>query len=85
MPRVIIERDHDFRPRRGLIRAFKASPEALVVSQAEADSIVTAGAGRVVERTDKAITFPPRRSSRKKEPVEETAPAGSSDPVIRED
>lgn len=85
MPRVIIERDHDFRPRRGLIRAFKASPEALVVSQAEADSIVTAGAGRIVERTDRAIPHRPRGTGRKKEPMEETAPAGSSDPVAREE
>ena len=84
MPRVIIERDHDYRPRRGLIRAFKASPDALVVSQAEADSIVTAGAGRIVERTDRALPHRPR-GARKKEPVAETAPAGSSDPVIREE
>lgn len=84
MPRVIIERDHDYRPRRGLIRAFKASPDALVVSQAEADSIVTAGAGRIVERTDRALPHRPR-TTRKKEPVEETAPAGSGDPVIREE
>lgn len=85
MPRVIIERNYDYRPRRGLILVYKASPDPLVVSQGAADAIVAAGAGRIVERGETALpnTRKPRapRAPRaaKNEPV---APADQ--PEMRE-
>ena len=66
MPRVIVEKAFDYRPRRGLIRAFQPNDFPIVVSQAEADAIVTAGAGHVVETSGSAIPMKPRGSPRKK-------------------
>lgn len=63
MPRVIIENSGDVRLSRGHFKSFTASPDALVVSEREAQAIVTKGLGKIVERTDKAIprTNAPRK------------------------
>lgn len=60
MPRVVITTSGDVRLRRGHFKHFHASPDALVVSEREAEMIVAGGLGKVVERDDKAIAPPPR-------------------------
>lgn len=78
MPRVVITKTGDVRLRRGHFKHFTASSDPLVVSEREAEMIVAAGLGRVVERTDKAL--PNQRAPRKprapKVPTEGQGDAG---------
>lgn len=57
--RVVVTKDHDFRLNPGNVMAFKASPEAIVVTRAQGTALIEAGAAREATKADNGAADAP--------------------------